>query len=77
MIYEVLCAADRPALLIGNMGVPVFDALAECGGKTAVMEMSSHQLEFAKASPHIAVFTNIFPSIWTTTTALTAMRPPK
>lgn len=61
LIYEVLCAADRPALLIGNMGVPVFDALAECGGKTAVMEMSSHQLEFAKASPRIAVFTNIFP----------------
>ncbi len=61
LIYEILCAAGRPACLIGNIGTPVFESLADIAGKTAVIEMSSHQLEFAKASPHIAVLTNIYP----------------
>lgn len=60
LIYEILRAAEKPACLIGNIGTPVFESLAEIEGKTAVIEMSSHQLEFAKASPHIAVFTNIY-----------------
>ena len=60
LIYEMLLAAQKPACLIGNIGVPVFNSLADIEGKTAVIEMSSHQLEFAKASPHIAVFTNIY-----------------
>lgn len=60
LIYEILRAAGKPACLIGNIGTPVFESLADIAGKTAVIEMSSHQLEFAKASPHIAVFTNIY-----------------
>lgn len=60
LIYEILLAAEMPACLIGNIGTPVFDSLEDIEGKTAVIEMSSHQLEFAKASPHIAVFTNIY-----------------
>lgn len=60
LIYEILCAAEKSACLIGNIGTPVFESLANIEGKTAVIEMSSHQLEFAKASPHIAVFTNIY-----------------
>ena len=60
LIYEILLAAQKPACLIGNIGVPVFDSLADLEGKTAVIEMSSHQLEFVKASPHIAVLTNIY-----------------
>lgn len=60
LIYEILCAAGKPACLIGNMGVPVFNSLEEIEGKTAVIEMSSHQLEFVKASPHIAVLTNLY-----------------
>ncbi len=61
LIYEMLTAAGRPACLIGNMGFPVFDSLDELGKKTAVIEMSSHQLEFVRTSPHIAVLTNIYP----------------
>ena len=61
LIYEILCAAGKPACLIGNMGVPVFNSIEEIKGKTAVIEMSSHQLESVKASPHIAVLTNIYP----------------
>jgi UDP-N-acetylmuramoylalanine--D-glutamate ligase len=60
LIYGILCTAGVPACLIGNMGVPVFDCLAKVSGKTAVIEMSSHQLEFTHASPHIAVLTNIY-----------------
>ncbi|NLB35824.1 MAG: UDP-N-acetylmuramoyl-L-alanine--D-glutamate ligase [Clostridiales bacterium] len=60
LIYEILCTAGVPACLIGNMGVPVFDCLSKVDGKTAVIEMSSHQLEFTHTSPHIAVLTNIY-----------------
>lgn len=60
LIYEILRAAEKSACLIGNIGTPVFESLTDIQGKTAVIEMSSHQLEFAKASPHIAVFTNIY-----------------
>lgn len=60
LIYEILRAAGKPACLIGNIGTPVFESLQDIEGKTAVIEMSSHQLEFAKASPHIAVLTNIY-----------------
>lgn len=60
LIYEILCAAGKPTCLIGNIGTPVFESLTDIEGKTAVIEMSSHQLEFVKASPHIAVLTNIY-----------------
>lgn len=61
LIFEILRAAGIGACLIGNMGVPVFDEIETVEGKTAVVEMSSHQLEFVKASPHIAVLTNLYP----------------
>lgn len=59
LIYEMLKAAGKEACLIGNIGVPVFESLDSLEGKTAVVEMSSHQLEFTRASPKTAVFTNI------------------
>lgn len=61
LIYNIVKASGRKCALIGNIGVPVFESLDEIDGLTAVIEMSCHQLEFAKASPHIAVMTNIFP----------------
>ena len=61
LIYEVVSAAGKDACLIGNIGVPVFDVIDSIEGKTAVIEMSSHQLEFTRTSPHIAVLTNIYP----------------
>ncbi|MCR5484076.1 MAG: UDP-N-acetylmuramoyl-L-alanine--D-glutamate ligase [Clostridiales bacterium] len=60
LIYEILKAADIPTCLIGNIGVPVLDLIDDVEGKTAVIEMSSHQLEFTRMSPHIAVFTNLY-----------------
>ncbi len=60
LIYEILRAAGAATCLIGNIGVPVLDKLDSAEGSTAVIEMSSHQLEFTRVSPHVAVFTNLF-----------------
>ncbi len=61
LIYEVVSASGNDALLVGNIGVPVFDVIDGCENKIAVIEMSSHQLEFTRSSPHIAILTNIYP----------------
>lgn len=61
LIYEVISASGKDTCLIGNIGVPVFDVLDASEGKIAVIEMSSHQLEFTRTSPHIAVLTNVYP----------------
>ena len=60
LIYLMLRASGVPARLIGNMGFPVLDSFDEIEGQIAVIEMSSHQLEFTGASPHAAVWTNLY-----------------
>ena len=61
LIYSMLKEAGIDARLIGNIGVPVFECLEDVREDTvAVIEMSSHQLEFCSSSPSVAVFTNIF-----------------
>lgn len=61
LIHEVLSAAEIPNFLVGNIGVPVLDVFDESEGKVVVMELSCHQLEFMRRSPHISVFTNLYP----------------
>ncbi len=61
LIYQMLCSAGLSASLIGNMGLPVLDSIEDISGKYAVIELSSHQLEFMTCSPHIAILTNIYP----------------
>ena len=60
LIYEILRAGGVNACLIGNIGVPVFEKADEGEDLVAVIEMSSHQLEFTTASPHVAVLVNIY-----------------
>ena len=60
LIFHMLQASGLPAKLIGNVGVPVLDCFEEIEGHIAVIELSSHQLEFTRASPHIAVWTNLY-----------------
>ena len=60
LIYEMLKAGGLNTCLIGNIGVPVFEKADEDEDLVAVIEMSSHQLEFTKASPHVAVLVNIY-----------------
>lgn len=61
LTYQMLKAAGKDCRLIGNIGVPVFDSLGDLTPDTvAVIEMSSHQLEFTHASPEVAVLTNLY-----------------
>lgn len=61
LIHSILDKAGFNTCLIGNIGVPVFESLEEAENLTAVIEMSSHQLEFTRSSPNTAVLTNIYP----------------
>ena len=61
LIYSILQAAGIESCLIGNIGVPVFEDIEAAETMTAVVEMSSHQLEFTSCSPHVAVLTNLYP----------------
>jgi len=60
LLRAMLRASGLPARLMGNVGVPVLDSFDEIAGQIAVIELSSHQLEFTRASPHVAVWTNLY-----------------
>ncbi len=60
LIYEMLKCGGLNTCLIGNIGVPVFEKADEGDDLVAVIEMSSHQLEFTTVSPHVAVLVNIY-----------------
>lgn len=61
LLYHILKTAGRPALLAGNIGTPPLDFIDEITDDTMVVfEMSSHQLEHCRVSPHIAILLNIF-----------------
>ena len=61
LIYNVMKEQDIDVVLAGNIGVPVLDEIENYKEDTKiVIEMSSHQLEFIKTSPHIAVILNLF-----------------
>lgn len=62
LIYEILKQADLRVFLGGNIGKPVFQYLLKSKpGDVFIYELSSHQLQNLKKSPHIAVFLNLFP----------------
>lgn len=60
LIYQMLSSGGLKTCLIGNIGVPVFEMADEDESLVAVIEMSSHQLEFTTCSPHVAVLVNIY-----------------
>lgn len=56
-----LLKEGRRVNLVGNIGVPCFEAVDGMEkGEIACFEMSCHQLEFCRYSPHIAVFLNLY-----------------
>ncbi len=62
LMYAVLSkCTDRPALLVGNIGLPALDYYGEITDDTIIVfEMSCHQLAHAKISPHVALFLNLY-----------------
>lgn len=63
LIAEILQAAGKKSVLLGNIGKPPLDFLEENNGPETyfVFEMSSHQLSTVNKSPHIAVLLNFYP----------------
>ena len=62
LIYHVLEYANKKPVLMGNIGIPAFDAAEKLGEDSIIVyELSCHQLEYAKQSPHRGVLLNIFP----------------
>jgi len=62
LIFEMLRAAGKNALLIGNIGKPPLDYYQDVKPNTIIVfELSSHQLSLVSTSPHVAVLLNVFP----------------
>ena len=61
LIYQVLKDQNYKTYLLGNIGNPIFDEIEKYDNDTKlVIEMSSHQLEFIKVSPHVGIILNLF-----------------
>ena len=61
LIFHILQETGKKSVLVGNIGKPCFDFIDEITPETIVVyELSSHQLEYVKASPHYAVLLNIY-----------------
>lgn len=60
MIYDVLKDQLDKVILVGNIGIPVFDEIENFEDAIIVAEMSSHQLEYVDVSPHIGLVLNLF-----------------
>jgi len=61
LIYHILQQNHKKAVLAGNIGTPFFDVIQGIDEQTLVVaELSAHQLEFVRHSPHIAVLLNLY-----------------
>jgi len=61
LIHHILQQAGKKTILAGNIGIPFFDIMEEIDSQTwVVAELSAHQLEFVRYSPHIAVLLNLY-----------------
>jgi UDP-N-acetylmuramoylalanine--D-glutamate ligase len=62
LIHAILKRTMSRAVLLGNIGVPALDVLPQLAADAPVVfELSSHQLESVRQSPHIAVLLNVVP----------------
>ena len=61
LTYEVIHDQNPNVYLMGNIGIPVLAELDDVKEDSLlVIEMSSHQLEFLKYSPHIGCILNLY-----------------
>lgn len=62
LTYQILQAAGKNTLLVGNIGRPALDYLQQINAETLIVnELSSHQLATLKTSPHWAIVQDIMP----------------
>jgi len=60
LIYHILKQSNKNTLLAGNIGIPLLDIASDVNAETTIVcELSSHQLEYLTAAPHIAILLNI------------------
>lgn len=61
LMYSVLEKNKKDTMLLGNIGVPIFEKLDEMNKDTIlVLELSSHALQYIKKAPNIAILLNVF-----------------
>lgn len=61
LMNNVLQKNGRNTMLLGNIGIPIFEKLDEITQDTIfVLELSSHALQYIKKSPNIAILLNVF-----------------
>ena len=61
LLYHVLKSAGIPAVLGGNIGIPLADLYEQIAPETAIVaEIGVHQLEYNRRSPKTAVLLNIY-----------------
>lgn len=61
LLYNIIKDQGKDAYLLGNIGNPMLDDVEKFNENTyLVIEMSAHQLEFTKVSPHIGIVLNLF-----------------
>lgn len=62
LTYTILKNYYPNTVLVGNIGIPCFNAINEINEDTKIVfELSCHQLEFIRYSPHIAVILDLYP----------------
>ncbi len=61
LLYHLLKNHDDNTVFVGNIGIPCFDYIDRIDENTSVVfEMSCHQLEFVKHSPHVGIILNLY-----------------
>jgi len=61
LIYKIIEGQNKNTVLLGNIGIPIFDYIDNLKENTiVVLEISSHQLEYVTKSPNISILLNIF-----------------
>ena len=61
LIYHLLKESGNDVVIAGNIGIPVFDCLDVISEKTIIVyELSAHQLQYVRRSPHVGILLNVF-----------------
>ena len=61
LIYHLLKESGNDVVIAGNIGIPVFDCLEVINENTIIVyELSAHQLQYLRKSPHVGILLNVF-----------------